>query len=311
MIGALPSAVLDELPSPHCIQGFKPYHDQLQVRGFSCATAPDAQYPQSFVKLSRHKDVNRLRVAQAWAHTIDGGPIVVSGDKTEGVEALIKELKAHTTLDGVLPKSHGKVFWLTRSAANTPPPEWLRGTEPTKNKDGFATVAGVFSADKIDEGSKLLTAHLDKNTKGSVADLGAGWGYLSKHLLDLAPNISHLDLFEAEAAALNVAKLNVTDPRAAFHWQDVPNMVGFENSYDLVISNPPFHETRKSEPHLGQKFIEKAARILKRSGTFLMVANRQLPYERVLQEQFRTTEQVADRGGYKVIVARNPLPVKR
>ena len=311
VLGAVPSPVLSELSEPLCIQSFKPYYDALTAQGLSCDTKPSGTFTQSFVKLSRHKGVNRLRVAQAWALTQDGGTIVVSGDKTEGVEALIKDLKKLMTLDGVLPKSHGKVFWMTRTDSAGPPLDWLAGAEPSKNKDGFATAAGVFSAEKADIGSKLLAEHLDPNAKGLVADLGAGWGYLSKQLLERASAVEQLDLFEAEATALEMAKLNVTDPRAAFHWEDVTNMTGFENSYNLVISNPPFHESRKSEPQLGQKFIEKAARILKRSGVLMMVANRQLPYERALQDQFRTVEKVADSSGYKVIVARNPRPVKQ
>ena len=310
VIGALPSQVLNTLPEPHCVQSFKPYHDAITAQGITCATKPEGQFAQSFVKLSRHKDVNRLRTAQAWAHTHVGGIVIISGDKTEGVEALLKDLKKQIALDGVLPKSHGKVFWMRRTDAISPPVDWLAGAEPSKNKDGFATMAGVFSADKIDRGSKLLAEHLT-DAKGIVADLGAGWGYLSHTLLKQSPEIARLDLFEAEATALDAARLNVTDPRAEFHWEDVTNMTGFENSYDLVISNPPFHESRKSEPQLGQKFIEKAARILKRSGVLMMVANRQLPYERTLEQQFKITENLADSSGYKVIVARNPRPVKR
>lgn len=311
VLGAVPSTILHEIPEPHCIQGMKPFYDVLVQQGFSCATKPEALFAQSFVKLSRHKDVNRLRVAQAWAFTKEGGYIVVSGDKTEGVEALIKELKTHLALDGVLPKSHGKVFWLKRGNDGAPPVTWLAGAEPSQNKDGYATFAGVFSADRIDEGSKLLAEHLDGTAKGRVADLGAGWGYLSKQVLESSPNIEQLDLFEAEAAALEAAKLNVTDQRAVFHWEDVTNLSGFDGSFDQVISNPPFHETRKSEPALGQKFIEKAARILKGSGRLLLVANRQLPYERSLEQGFRSVEKLAESKGYKVIVARNPRPIKR
>ncbi len=311
VFGAMASPVLHDIPEPHCIQGFKPFVDALVAQGFSCATKPEATFAQSFVKLGRHKDVNRLRFAQAWAFTQVDGFIVVSGDKTEGVEALIKELKAHMDLEGVLPKSHGKVFWVRRLEDNAPPADWLSGAEPSVNKDGFATFAGVFSADKVDEGSKLLAAHLDGTAKGRVADLGAGWGYLSKQILDCSPKIDQLDLFEAEAAALEAAKLNVTDERAAFHWEDVTNLGGFDNSFDQVISNPPFHESRKSEPALGQAFIETSARILKGSGRLLMVANRQLPYEKSLEKAFRSVEKLADEKGYKVIVARNPRPVKR
>lgn len=311
MLGAVPSPILHDIPEPHCIQGFKPSVDALVQQGFRCEAKPEGMFAQSFVKLSRHKDVNRLRLAQAWAFTQEGGYIVVSGDKTEGVEALIKALKPHLDLDGVLPKSHGKVFWFRRGSEQGVPLDWVSGGQPSTNKDGFATFAGVFSADGIDEGSRLLAEHVDGTAKGRVADLGAGWGYLSKQILDGSPNIDQLDLFEAEAAALEAAKLNVTDPRAKFHWEDVTTLSGFDNSFGQVISNPPFHETRKSEPALGQKFIETSARILKTSGRLLLVANRQLPYEKSLEQAFRSVEKLAESKGYKVIVARNPRLTKK
>jgi 16S rRNA (guanine1207-N2)-methyltransferase len=57
--------------------------------------------------------------------------------------------------------------------------------------------------------------------KGRVADLGAGWGYLSGEILAEQEGIAHLDLIEADHDMLEAARANVDDPRAAFHWADV------------------------------------------------------------------------------------------
>jgi 16S rRNA (guanine1207-N2)-methyltransferase len=55
----------------------------------------------------------------------------------------------------------------------------------------FITVPGVFSADHIDPASELLKKYLPNNLKGSGADFGVGWGFLTKYLenLDTVDNI--------------------------------------------------------------------------------------------------------------------------
>ena len=280
--------------------------------GFDSLPAPDRQFETSFILTDRHRDINRLRFAQAWKHTNAGGQIIMSGPKTDGIDAFIKEIKSHTDVDGTLPKSHGKVFWLTRTDQDTPAfKEWLTLSDPRKNADGYFTAAGMFSAAKVDPGSQLLVERFSDDIKGRVADLGAGWGYLSANLLTRAPKVTALDLIEADHAALDAAKLNVTDQRASFHWADATTLDGHDNLYDMVISNPPFHESRKSDPELGQKFIQKSARMLKANGRLLLVANRQLPYEKTLEQVFRSIENVAGSNGYKIILAKNPRPVKR
>src|SRR3546814_1102771 len=76
-----------------------------------------------------------------------------------------------------------------------------------------------------DLASALLAEHLPADLHGHAADLGAGWGYLSVELLQRCPGITALDLFEAEARALELARVNLapfaTRAKLGFHWHDV------------------------------------------------------------------------------------------
>ncbi len=54
--------------------------------------------------------------------------------------------------------------------------------------------------------------HLPAQLPARMADLGAGWGYLSRAVLD-RPGVTSLDVIEAEALALDCAKANLPDPR--------------------------------------------------------------------------------------------------
>jgi 16S rRNA (guanine1207-N2)-methyltransferase len=290
-----------------CEQSLRTEHDALADQGIE--VTPRAVDPASaaIVALTRTRAENFGSIARALALLPPEGLLVVDGAKTEGVDSLAKQVAAVLPLEGQLTKAHGRVFWLRRPA--TLPDtvaRWAENAAPEKNADGFFTEPGLFSFEGIDPGSRRLAAQFAGRLKGRVADLGAGWGWLSAQALASEPNIAQIDLYEAEARALDMARMNISDPRASFHWSDVTKLGRGIAPYDRVIANPPFHRGRAAEPELGAAFITAAARILKPSGQFFMVANRQLPYEATLDARFIQWERLSDEGGYKVICASRP-----
>jgi 16S rRNA (guanine1207-N2)-methyltransferase len=165
----------------------------------------------------------------------------------------------------------------------------------------------VFSADGIDPGSAELAAAIKNTLKGHGADLGAGWGWLAAQALQTNDKITQLDLMEAEISALNCARQNVTDPRADFHWCDA-TQTGIKKRFDFIITNPPFHLSRKADPDLGRAFITTARTLLKPTGQMFLVANKQLAYEATLDAAFGRWEILSQSSQYKIIFARKPLP---
>jgi 16S rRNA (guanine1207-N2)-methyltransferase len=70
------------------------------------------------------------------------------------------------------------------------------------------------------------------------------------------------------------------------------------------VSNPPFHvHGRADRPDIGRRFITAAAEALRPRGRLLLVANRHLPYESVLDARFTAVRTLADDRGFKVIEA--------
>jgi len=149
-----------------------------------------------------------------------------------------------------------------------------------------------------------LVDALPKTLKGRVADFGAGWGFLSKAVLE-NDAINSLDLVEAEHLALDCAKLNIEDTRATFVWGDATTHKA-DQPYDTIVMTPPFHQGRAGDPSLGQDFITAAAKNLKPSGHLWMVANRHLPYEAHLSEKFRDISEVSGNAAFKVFHASRP-----
>ena len=298
-IAALPKARLV------CVQGFRPATGKLEQAGLVVADALPAEVCLAIVYLTRSRDENRANTATAFAALRKGGTLVVDGAKTDGVDSLFKAIRKLVPISGSLPKAHGRVFWLSKAETPVEFAKWASALTPQKNADGYWSVAGIFSAGKIDGGSAALAPFLTGNLSGRGADLGAGWGWLSEQALNGNPDITALDLIEAEKAALACARLNVTAPAAAFHWQDATSLA-LGGDYDFIIMNPPFHPTRRADTSLGRQFIRSAARLLGPKGTLYMVANRQLAYEATLDASFGTWQMLSQSAGYKCVRARRP-----
>ena len=272
------------------VQGF-------QDAGYELARLEAIEPAAVIVVVPRDKALARDLIARAAA---TGALVVVDGQKTDGVESLFK---AARKILGPLPsltKAHGRLFWMTPGHRLD---DW-RANPPSRKAHGYVTTVGIFSADSVDEGSALLAKALPPKLPRRVADLGAGWGFLATAILD-RDGVQALDLVEADSAALDCARLNITDERVQFVWADA-TAHDPEHRYDAIVMNPPFHSGRESEPALGRNFIDAAARMLSPGGHLWMVANRHLPYETRLREQFKTVEELPGSGAFKLFHASRP-----
>jgi 16S rRNA (guanine1207-N2)-methyltransferase len=206
-------------------------------------------------------------------------------------------------------KRHCRVAWASateQAQAGELAQRWRLADAPREVAEGWRSRPGVFAWDRIDPASALLIDYLPRNLHGRAADLGAGSGVLAAALLERNPQLASLDLYEASARALALARENLAgragDTALGFHWHDVTG--GLEARFDAIVMNPPFHLGRADAPDLGRAFIGAAAQSLRPGGRLWLVANRHLPYEAALAQGFAEVREVADAGGFKVIVAR-------
>jgi 16S rRNA (guanine1207-N2)-methyltransferase len=281
-----------------------PDHAAFSAQGFDCTTRLEPA-AAVLVCLPRGREEARDLVAQAAAAT--AGPVILDGQKTDGIEPLLRDLRDRVPLSEAISKGHGKIAWFASPGAAALA-DWRAEPREIEDAEGrrFVTQPGLFSADGVDPGSALLMRALPARLSGVAVDLGAGWGWLAGGLLAKSPGIKALHLVEADARALDCARQNVADPRAAFHWADATRPIkGL--AADVVISNPPFHQGRAGQPALGQAFIRAAAAMLVPSGQFWMVANRHLPYEDTLAQAFAVQRAECVEAGFKVLVAERPI----
>lgn len=285
------------------VTGFRPDFDAFSARRIPVAAKVEGAFSAALVCLPRARDLSRAMLVEAVAALPEGAPVWVDGQKTDGIESVLKDLKGAGLAPGeAYSKAHGKIFMFRAAPL---PQDWAAQDHQV---DGFITRPGVFSADGIDRGSALLAAALPEKLHSRVGDFGAGWGYLSSEVLK-RPGVQDLHLIEAEAEALDCARRNITDPRAQFHWADATTFKA-EVPFGVIVCNPPFHTAREADPKLGIAFLQAAARNLTTSGTLWLVANKQLPYEPELQKLFREVEMIGGDNSFRLWRASRPIQGK-
>ncbi len=281
------------------VTGLRPVAEYFTSRGYRIGDG--RPYAAAIVCLPRAKEAARALIARAMVEVVPGGPIAIDGQKTDGVDTILRDCKAlGLPVQGPISKAHGKMFFLSAGgelAAWAAKPQIVEG--------GFQTLPGVFSANGPDVGSALLAAALPPDLKGRIVDLGAGWGYLSRTILD-RPSVQELDVVEAEQDALDCAVVNIADPRARFHWADARTFRPARPAH-AVVMNPPFHTGREADVSLGLAFLKAAAGMLVPDGSLWMVSNRHLPYDTSLHTLFKRVEDLGGTGTFRLTHASIPV----
>lgn len=166
----------------------------------------------------------------------------------------------------------------------------------------LATRPGVFSWEHVDEASGIIADLMRVEDGESVLDLGCGAGVLGVVAARQTPK-GRVLLLDADADAVRcatrtaaLAQCDNIEVRAS----DVTSAAG-EHSFDVVVSNPPFHLGKGTELAIPRAFIDQAYERLVPGGRLYLVANRTLPYEHFIAERFGEVRTAHDGRRFKVI----------
>lgn len=167
----------------------------------------------------------------------------------------------------------------------------------------------VFSYQKFDQGTKELleafyTIKDDFPHVANILDLGCGCGIISCILAKLGfKNIKAVDI---SANALNLSMQNIEKLKLnkEIHVQ-ANSMLEDLDQFDLIITNPPFHDGMSFNKNATLNMLQMAKNHLTANGALLMVSNTFLNYQEVLHECFANIEILSQNGKFTVCIAKN------
>ena len=166
------------------------------------------------------------------------------------------------------------------------------------------TRPGVFSWEHLDEATALVAEVMRVAPRDAVLDIGCGAGALGT-LAGLRSADARVLMLDADVEAVRCARRTAAAAglvHAEVRTSDVGAAAAGE-TFDVVVTNPPFHVGKATDLHVPMQFIADAHAALRPGGRMYLVANRTLPYERAVAARFGAVETLVDGVRFKVLGA--------
>ncbi len=167
--------------------------------------------------------------------------------------------------------------------------------------------AGVFSRQSLDIGSRFFIEQIPASDKArKIVDLGCGNGVIGLIAADRNPNAELLfidDSYMAVVSAQATFRAAFGESRKAeFKVNDC--LQGIEdNSIDLILNNPPFHQHNAVSDRVASQMFNESKKALKRGGELWVVGNRHLDYHTKLKRLFGNYVNIASNKKFIVLKA--------
>lgn len=248
----------------------------------------DKKYDVIIIKLPKS-----LELLDAQLHRIsdlltpDG--TVIAGGMTRNIHtSTFKHFnKYFQEVEGSLAKKKARLIFAEKA---------VEKKQPLKNFDfvigrglQISTRPGLFGGAKMDLATAFLLENCGvPNHAQDIVDLGCGNGVIGLSLAKDYPDRTFHFVDESQAA-VEVAKVNWKKNfgEAEAHFVQDHGLQSFaDNSVDVIVTNPPFHQGYVNTNQLAEFFFTEAARVLKDQGQLWVVANNHLGYQVFLDNIF-------------------------
>ena len=281
------------------------------------------------VNVEAAKSYRLLRevVEQTAAYVDADGVVLVAGPRKGGAEVAARALgEAFDSVSLVTYRKGHRIYRATGPRPRSDADRAARPGEPvasmsagaeTGTAASFETVAlrgrelrlhrddRIFARGRLDSATRMLAEVFTVPPNAAVLDLGSGNGVLGILAALLEPS-SRVSLVDSDPLAIETSRQNADlndAANATAYLSDVLRELPDE-TFDLILMNPPFHRGRVYDVSIAERFILEASRALQPGGAVYVVCNRFLRYEPVLDRLVGPVTEIAGDRQFKVLLAR-------
>jgi 16S rRNA (guanine1207-N2)-methyltransferase len=176
--------------------------------------------------------------------------------------------------------------------------------ETPAGKLDLVSLPGVFSYDRLDEGTALLLETVRSSPGERVLDLGCGCGVIG--ILAAQMGAARVDLVDSSLLAVACAQANLANHQLANARALASDGLSSvqDQRYERILSNPPFHAGKGVDYRMAEAFIQQSWQALEADGTLALVANRFIRYESIIEKYFSQVSVLAETGKFRVLAGR-------
>ncbi|MGY0219234.1 methyltransferase [Endozoicomonadaceae bacterium StTr2] len=267
-------------------------------------TAPE--HDLAIVFLQKSKPRTDMLLQQALQGLNESGRLLLVGANKAGIKSWGKRIeKLVGSVEKVDSARHCVLFAADRpdEVAAFDIEQWFEVNQLEQADLEVHSLPGVFSHGRLDVGTRLLLGTMETRIKGHVLDFGCGAGVVAAAVGKKYPN-TKLTMVDISELALESSRRTLAANGVEGQVQASDGLGNIKGRFDLIISNPPFHEGISTRYDTTENFIRASRRFLKPRGEFRIVANNFLQYPAIIKEVYGHCEVLASGDGFNVYQAR-------
>ncbi|OZG74090.1 hypothetical protein BTA51_08470 [Hahella sp. CCB-MM4] len=306
------------------------------------AETDSAEFQHAVLFMPKSKEVIELYLSLLGNVLARAEKVWLVGEKREGIESAAKKLKKegfgcikldsarHCQLweislsDNFLGKSDnslgksdnnlGKMIERSLDSYWQPFTLDIPGWEPLE----LHSLPGVFSAGRLDDGTRLLLECLQKpefqndvvigrtiaKVKGNrILDFGCGCGVVGLSMKRKWPE-AQVEMVDVNALALESTRRSAANMGLDVSVYASDGLSQVASGLAAIVTNPPFHQGVKQDTRTTRQFLQDCRTRLIPGGTLTLVANRFLPYADWIEDSLGNVSVIAEDTRYKVYHAK-------